>query len=234
MHRRAFTAGAAATLMLARSARAAPARLVVAELFTSQGCSSCPPADALLSELADAAPDVLPLAFHVTYWDRLGWRDPFALEAATSRQRQYSALWHSDEVYTPQMVVDGMRGVVGSDRVAVRAALSAASSRPAQPVRLRREGNEAVIDVPQGVGSAAILLVGYDSRHRTAVGRGENGGHTLVESNIVRGLVPVGQCTGNALQTRWVLPPGERWAVLLQAAGGEIVGAAREDSLRIL
>ncbi len=228
MQRRAFTLGAA-TLLAAPALRAATApRLVVAELFTSQGCSSCPPADALLTELADGTPDVLPLAFHVTYWDRLGWRDPFALEAATSRQRQYSAWWHADEIYTPELVVDGLGGVVGSDRSAVRDALTAAAGRPAQPVHLRRDGMEAVIDVGAGAGTATILLMGYDSRHRTAIGRGENGGRTLTESNIVRGIDTAGHWDGAAAQIRRPLPPGERLAVLLQSPGGEILGAARE------
>ncbi len=227
MHRRAFTLGAVA-LVAAPALRAAPARLVVAELFTSQGCSSCPPADALLTELADGAPEVLPLAFHVTYWDRLGWRDPFSLQAATERQRQYSALWHADEIYTPQLVVNGRSGVVGSDRSAVRDALAAAAGVPALPIRLRRDGSDAVIDMPQGTGAASILLVGYDARHRTMIGRGENGGRTLTESNIVRGFDTVGHWDGSGAQLRRPLPQGERWAVLLQSPTGEIVGAARD------
>ena len=229
MHRRAFAAGAF-TLAAIPAVRAAPAPgLVVAELFTSQGCSSCPPADALLTELADGAPDVLPLAFHVTYWDRLGWRDPFALEAATRRQRQYAALWQAESIYTPELVVNGRSGLVGSDRSAVRDALAAAVAQASQPVRLRRDGLDAVVDVPSGLGAAAILLVGYDARHRTAIGRGENGGRTLVESNVVRGIELAGQWAGTATQLRHVAPPGERLAVLLQRPGGEIIGAARES-----
>ena len=228
MHRRAFTAGAA-MMAVAPALRAAPMpRLVVAELFTSQGCSSCPPADALLTELADDAPNILPLAFHVTYWDRLGWRDPFSLEAATSRQKQFSALWHADSIYTPELVVNGLGGVVGSDRGAVRDALASAATRAAQPVHLRRDGADAVVDVPQGMGTAAILLVGYDSRHRTPIGRGENGGRTLIESNIVRDIDLAGQWDGPAVQLRRPAPAGERLAVLLQRPNGEIVGAARE------
>ena len=228
MQRRAFTIGAASLLAAPAILRAAPPALVVAELFTSQGCSSCPPADTLLTELADSAPNVLPLAFHVTYWDRLGWRDPFALEAATERQKYYSALWHADEIYTPELVVAGRNGVVGSDRSAVSQALAAASSLPSHPIRLYRDGAQAVIDVPPGAGSAMVVLVGYDARHRTAIGRGENGGRTLIESNIVRGLDMSGHWDGPAITLRRSLPQGEHLAVLLQTPTGTMLGAARE------
>ena len=90
-------------------------RPVVVELFTSQGCSSCPPANAYLNELSKSRADVLPLAFHVTYWDNLGWKDPFSLEAATSRQDRYGRRF-GDGSYTPEIVVDGAKGLVGSHR----------------------------------------------------------------------------------------------------------------------
>ena len=122
--------------------RAEPAtRPIVVELFTSQGCSSCPPADALLRDLSRQRTDVLALAFHVTYWDRLGWPDPFALPAATERQRGYAGISHAGTIYTPQMVVDGTRDVVGSDQRGVQAALAAA--RPVAAAHLavaRRSG----------------------------------------------------------------------------------------------
>src|SRR5579859_2803882 len=133
---------AAATLVLSCAAvtAAAETRPVVVELFTSEGCSSCPPADALLSELARSRPDVLPLAFHITYWDRLGWPDPFALRAATDRQRDYAGTLGLDSIYTPQMVVDGRRDVIGSDRGSVLAALhqAAAAAPPPVPLHLVR------------------------------------------------------------------------------------------------
>ena len=104
---------------------AAAERPVVVELFTSQGCSSCPPANAFLNEMTRNRSDVLPLAFHVTYWDRLGWKDPFSMEAATSRQNRYGHRF-GDGSYTPEMVVDGAVGLVGSHRDEVNAAIEQA------------------------------------------------------------------------------------------------------------
>src|SRR5271169_3687855 len=104
-------------------------RPVVVELFTSEGCSSCPPADALLAELANR-PDVLALSFHVDYWDRLGWKDPFSSPEATARQEDYARLLGINSVYTPQIVVDGRLETVGSDRSAVERALDAARHDP--------------------------------------------------------------------------------------------------------
>src|SRR5262252_1517002 len=109
---------------------------VVVELFTSEGCSSCPPADALLAELA-SRPEVLALSFHVDYWDRLGWKDPFSSPAATERQQRYASVLGLATVYTPQIVVDGKWQAVGSDRVEVEQALKAAGrSRDEVPVVL--------------------------------------------------------------------------------------------------
>jgi hypothetical protein len=209
-------------------ASAAPPGPVVVELFTSEGCSSCPPADALLAELAGSRADVLALSFHVTYWNDLGWRDPFSLAEATDRQRRYARLLPA-EVYTPQIVVDGRLDVVGSDRAGVLAAIAAASAgRPAPPpLSLTRQDGQAVIAAGAGQGQADLLLVGYDREHRTAVGRGENAGRTLAEANIVRALRPIGAWHGAALALTVPLPAGERVAVLMQAADGHMLAAAR-------
>jgi hypothetical protein len=222
-------------LGLAAAAVAVPAahaqtRPVVVELFTSEGCSSCPPADAVLSDLARTRPDVLPLAFHITYWDRLGWPDPFALTAATDRQRDYAAMLDLDSIYTPQMVVDGRTDVVGSDRGGVNAALrhAAANQLPAVPLRLTRAGQQIVLDVGEGAGGrGSLLLVGYDSVHETKVRRGENAGSTLTESNIVRGLTRVADWHGAKLTVQSAPPAGERLAAILQAPDGHVLGAAR-------
>lgn len=119
-------------LLLLMTLPASAERLTVVELFTSQGCSSCPPADALLAELVRTDPGLLPLGLHVTYWDRLGWNDPYALPAATQRQRAYATQMQSDTVYTPQIVVDGALQAIGSDRTGVRRAIAQAraSQRP--------------------------------------------------------------------------------------------------------
>lgn len=208
----------------------AQARPVVVELFTSEGCSSCPPADAVLSDLARSRPDVLPLAFHITYWDRLGWPDPFSLRAATERQRDYALTLGLDSIYTPQMVIDGKLDVVGSDREAVDAALRRAATAPAQPVplRLARAGGEVSVEVGDGgARQGRVVLIGYDPQHRTRVAHGENAGRTLTESNIVRGIVRVGDWHGAPLTVRAAAPAGERLAAILQAPDGQVLGAAR-------
>jgi hypothetical protein len=222
----------AAALLLLLTTGAAPAdtprRPVVLELFTSEGCSSCPPADAVLTELA-THPDLLPLAFHVTYWDSLGWKDPFSLEAATARQRAYAATLGQDTVYTPELVVNGQRGVVGSDRAAVTAAIDAARREPSAPAILRLRGSSAglAVDIGDGSGAAAVWLIGFDRQHQTAVGRGENGGRTLLEANIVRSVRRIGTWSGKPLHLDAEPIAGEEAAALLQAPDGRIVDAAR-------
>jgi hypothetical protein len=220
-----------ATLLLLTAAAAppdAPRRPVVLELFTSEGCSSCPPADALLTELA-TQPDLLPLAFHVTYWDSLGWKDPFSLAAATARQRAYAAALDQDNVYTPELVVDGQRGVVGSDRSAVAAAIDASRRDTAvsATLRLRASPTGLAVDIGGGSGTGTIWLAGFDHQHRTAVGRGENGGRTLLEANIVRSLRQVGTWSGKPLHLDVEPVAGEDTAALLQAPDGRILDAAR-------
>ena len=212
----------------ANAARAETTRPLVVELFTSQGCSSCPPADALLGEFARGRPDLLPLAFHVDYWNRLGWTDPFSSAAFTARQRLHAARLGEATVYTPEMVIDGRRAVVGSDRAAVQAAIRAAKSQTATlaVVSVRAERGEVAIRVGPGAGAASVLLVGFDRSHTTPIGRGENGGRTLQESNIVRSFERVAAWTGAALDVRRPAPAGEQFAVLLEAADGRVVGAA--------
>ena len=132
---------------LTSGASAQPAsRPVVVELFTSQGCSSCPPADTIVADLARSRSDLLPLTFHVTYWNNLGWQDPFSFPAATERQRRYVAASVSPDVYTPAMVVDGRHDVVGSDRAAVEAefARALAADQGAGTVSLRAVAHVAV------------------------------------------------------------------------------------------
>jgi hypothetical protein len=216
-------AWAAVTALFATSP--ALAQPVVLELFTSQGCSSCPPADTLLTELAGRS-DVLPLAFHVDYWNRLGWQDAYSSHAYTARQQRYAGQLPAGQVYTPQLVVNGRRDAVGSDRRAVLSAISAAKSDPQVPVTLTRTAAGLAIEVGPGAGSGTVWLVGFDARHSTQVASGENSGRTLTESNIVRSLGETGTWRGQALHLSIAAPQGERIAVLLQASDGAILGAA--------
>ncbi len=211
----------AAVLALPAAARAE----TVLELFTSQSCSSCPPADALLGELA-AQPGVLALSLHVDYWDRLGWKDPYSAAAYTARQRRYATLLNDDSVYTPELVVNGGGGVVGSDRRAVAAAVAVAQAGPQVALRLSRDGAGLVVDAGAGQGQATLMLAGFDPHHVTRVGGGENGGRTLEETNIVRSLAPAGTWSGAPLHLGVVKPLGERTAVFLQRPDGRIIGAA--------
>jgi len=203
-------------------------RPVVVELFTSQGCSSCPPANAYLNELSRDRRDVLALAFHVTYWDRLGWKDPFSLPAATQRQDQYGHRF-GDGSYTPEMVVDGAAGMVGSDRGDVSSAIEKAkrTSRTAAAVSVVRNGAQVSIEVGSGSGNARVLLIGFDHEHSTAIGRGENSGRTLTEANVVRSFRPVGQWSGSLLRLSEPFPEAQDVAVVLEAPDGQIVGASR-------
>ncbi|MGY2047319.1 DUF1223 domain-containing protein [Methylobacterium sp. JK268] len=209
---------------------AAADRPLVLELFTSQGCSSCPPADAYLGELAASRPDLLPLTFHVTYWNGLGWQDPFSLPEATDRQAAYATRFDGVS-FTPQLVVDGALSVVGSDREAAAGAIAQArAALPASPAAsLRRRGGDLAVAVGEGAGRGRLLLVGFDHAHRTAVRRGENGGRTLVEANVVRGIREIGAWTGARVEGLHAAPPGEDAALLLQAPDGRILAAARLD-----
>jgi hypothetical protein len=210
------------------AASLAAERPVVVELFTSQGCNSCPPANAFLNEMSKQRRDVLALAFHVTYWDRLGWKDPFSMEAATRRQDVYGRRF-GDGSYTPEMVVDGAASMVGSARGEVNSAIENAkrNSRTAAPVSVTKNGEQVSIEVGAGNGSGNILLIGFDHEHTTAVGRGENSGRTLVEANVVRSIRSVGQWSGTAMRISERFPEGQDVAVVLEAPDGRIIGASR-------
>jgi hypothetical protein len=174
---------------------------VVVELFTSEGCSSCPPADALLSRLWKDQPvagaQIIPLGLHVTYWDQLGWKDPASLAAATSRQQDYGRVFGEDRVYTPQAVIDGREEVVGSDEARVKRAVAAAAKRPHARVSLVASiargdtivAKVDVTDVPAEVKEKlrTLVLVTEDGLS-SVVTRGENGGRTLQHDGVVRRL----------------------------------------------
>jgi hypothetical protein len=204
------------------------ARPVVGELFTSEGCSSCPPADAKVAELARTRPDLLLLTFHVTYWNYLGWHDPYSFDAATERQRRYVALGLSPEIYTPALIVDGKLDVVGSDTAAVDHTLrqAALNQETAAQVDVQRRSAELTVSVGAGRGNGTLLLIGYDRFHQTPVGRGENSGRTLEEANIVRSMSVLATWSGKPVRLQVPCPVGQDVAVLLQRDDGHIVGAA--------
>ena len=175
-----------------------PRTAVVIELFTSEGCSSCPPADLLLSTLAREQPvpgvEIIPLGMHVTYWDQLGWKDPSALKSATDRQQAYGALWGGDRVYTPQAVIDGREELVGSDDAGVRKAIARAGREPHARLTFtaaldgdRAVTTLAVLDLPSQIKEplAVIVFVTEDGLS-SVVKRGENGGRTLHHDAVVR------------------------------------------------
>jgi hypothetical protein len=223
-----FLTSLAFAICLAPAAAQSAERPVVVELFTSQGCSSCPPANAYLNEMVRDRRDVLALGFHVTYWDRLGWKDPFSLEAATERQGRYGQRF-GDGSYTPEIVVDGLSGHVGSDREEIGSAIEAAKrqSQTAATIALKNDGGQLSIDVGSGNGSGRVLLIGFDHGHETVIRRGENGGRTFQESNVVRSIRSVGDWNGAALRISEKIPEGEDAAVILEAPDGRIVGASR-------
>ena len=206
----------------------AAARPVVVELFTSQSCSSCPPAEALLGQFAEEGGDVLPLAYHVTYFNHLDWRDTYSLPEATRRQEVYAARL-GGPVYTPQAVIDGHVGLVGSQAEEVRAAIATAkTAKEAAPaVTDSLDGRSPlVVRIGAGEGAGTVVLVGYDPRHVTSVARGENAGRTLVQANVVRSVAEIGRWTGaeQTLSVPW--PSGEAAAILLQDGEGRILAAA--------
>lgn len=210
----------------------AQARPVVVELFTSEACSSCPPAEALIARLQKSDPNILALSFHVNYWDGPAWKDKFSLAAATDRQTWYVGLKKSQEVYTPEAVVDGTAQMVGSNEAAVTNAIASADTSNAVTVGVNI-GQMITIHVGDGtgadaVGGAKIWLFGYDTSHTTQIGGGENGGATIHEVNVVRSIMPLGTWTDIASTYNMPKPLGEHVAVLLQAANGQILGAASD------
>jgi len=219
---------------------AAPARAerpLVVELFTSQGCSSCPPADRVLGDLANQ-PGVLALAFHVDYWDRLGWKDPYSSAEWTKRQRAYGETLtgsrYAGRIYTPQLVIEGRSDAVGSDVAAIRRGMEKARAGAVDVgAELRREaGGVKVSARAAGAQSAQVLLMVVDPPRVTQVPRGENAGAALREARIVRRLDVLRPYSGAALDLTVADPrsePGQTLALLVQKPDGSIIGAASLD-----
>lgn len=212
---------------------------VVVELFTSEGCSSCPPADALLARLDRDQPipsaEVIVLGEHVDYWDSLGWRDRFSSHRFTERQSGYGARFHLADVYTPQMVVAGRAQLNGADAGAAARAIVKAAQTPGLPLVLSEpkiEGKHltASVSLPGGSNPGVELFAAVVSPlETTAVRSGENGGHTLHHAGVVRSLMRVGNTRDSPLQIRLELPSAAqplRLVVFAQSAElGPILGA---------
>lgn len=219
---------AAATGSLAR----ANANPVVIELFTSQGCSSCPPADLFLSELR-AKPEVVTLTYHVDYWDYLGWRDTLASHEFSQRQYDYAKSRGDMDVYTPQMIVNGKGHFVGSERPTILSAIDKAHGEP-RPVAvyLSETARELVVDIDGGDAAeeATLWLMPMVPEMSVKILKGEIAGQTVVYHNVVRELVPAGMWDGKAkrisLPKDGVLAPDCRGLVALLQSGkvGPILG----------
>ncbi|MES1199624.1 MAG: DUF1223 domain-containing protein [Pseudomonadota bacterium] len=212
---------AAPFLAKANVMRQAP---IVVELFQSQGCSSCPPANAVANSLA-ARDDLIVLSYGVTYWDQLGWRDTFASAENTQRQYTYARGLHRDNVATPQMVINGAIDLVGNNASAVNNALA----RAAPVARLEADVNGVTLPADPRLAGADIWLVRFDPRERdVAINAGENEGRTLPHKNVVRELRLLGRATGAAarLSAPATHEAGLRTAYLVQAPNGGAILAA--------
>ena len=226
----ALTVSAAAALSLfgaAGAARAAdPAHPVVVERFQSQGCSSCPPANANFVPLTDR-PDVLALSWQVTYWDDLGWKDTFASPAFTARQWDYAHAFHRGQVATPEVIVNGKFDVVGARKGEIEELIRRADRGPGGP-RVDFAGDKVTVT---GQGKGEVVLVRYDPTIvQVPIKAGENGGRTLPHKNVVREVVHLGAWNGQTQS--FTLPAarlsGLKTAVLVQAGvGGPILAAGR-------
>lgn len=191
----------AATLALAGSAAQAEPKAVL-ELFTSQGCSSCPPADELFGEYAKRD-DVVALSLPVDYWNYLGWEDTLASHQNTERQRGYAAARGDRQVYTPQVVIDGRRHVVGSDRAAIEAAITAEGNSLSVPVHLTFTDDTMTVNVGASADGqsprSVVWLVLYDRAHTVEIAGGENGGRRVTYYNVVREMRRLAMWKGEAL-----------------------------------
>jgi hypothetical protein len=221
---------AGAALAWAAAQADVASRPLVVELFTAQGCSSCPPADAYLGQLS-SRPDVVALAFHVDYWDSSGWRDRFELRQSVERQNVYSRNFHRSSVFTPQFVIDGRKDAMDTNSIVQ----ALQEPRDAVPVTLAVREGQVVVDVgeKQGERPSDVVLVAFLRHAVSNVGRGENAGKALEEFNIVRSIRTLGDwkgATANYKVSVSSLPSDATdVAVLLQSRGaGPILGAAAQ------
>ncbi len=205
---------------------------VVVELYTSQGCSSCPPADLILHELADRE-DVIALALHVDYWDYIGWKDPFGNPVHAERQRAYARAGQRRTIYTPEMIVNGQTDIVGAKPMKLSEAIAAnAQMAPKANVTLTRNGGnleiaaEALTDLG---GPATVHMLRYTPRATTEIQRGENRGRTLEYANIVEDWTVLGEWDGQSPLEMTAAVTGDKPIVVIvqSAVAGPILAAAR-------
>lgn len=218
------------TLAGAAPVQAENEQWVVVELFTSQGCSACPPADALIQQIA-THPRVLALSLHVDYWDYIGWPDHLAIPEAAARQRAYARANGSTMVYTPQMVIGGLDEVPGTKPMKIAERLADHLSRPEGPVQLslRREGSAVAIEARSTTPGPplSVALVRYLPQVRVAIERGENAGQMITYVNVVTSWQILGDWTGEApLSLRIEAPGPEETAIILQEPGPGAIHAA--------
>ena len=237
MNMRHFAFIAGGLWAVAAGAAAAQSKpVVVVELYTSQGCSSCPPADAFMATLV-ANPDVIALALHVDYWDYIGWKDDFADAAYTDRQKEYARVVGSRTIYTPQMIVNGRDRVEGNNPEAVDALVRMHLEEPlGASVMLQRDGDVLTIRAMAAAGVTlqgplTVNLVRYTPEATVAIERGENAGLTMTYHNIVTSFEAVGAWSGDAPLVLETTVSGDGpIAVFLQADGpGAVLAAARLD-----
>jgi hypothetical protein len=228
---------------------------VLVELFTSEGCSSCPSADKLLANLATTQPidgaEVILLEEHVDYWDRIGWKDPFSNAAFTKRQYDYGAHFHLDSVYTPQAVVDGQREFVGSEKGTATSAIMEAVAQPKARVELQVTAQDAtqvhlnvsVDKLPTKDANAQVVLAVAEDDLKVHVNSGENSGRNLVHHGVVRRLTTLGKVQDrSAFATQVTVPLDRQWkrenlrlVAFVQAEGSRRivgVGSAAERLIR--
>ncbi|MCK0206588.1 DUF1223 domain-containing protein [Starkeya koreensis] len=221
----------------AKPVAAVTAPKAMIELFTSQGCSSCPPADKLMSELAER-PDVIALTLAVDYWDYLGWKDTLAKHGHSLRQKAYARMRGDGKMFTPQAVVNGRVMAIGSDRAMLERTV-ASISRPAVPVSVMAEGDRVRVKVGPagGADSGEVWLCPVASRMKVDIGRGENEGTSMTYHNVVRGWVKLGDWTGDEARFEATLrrlpgDPTDSVVVFVQSGSstepGPILGAALE------
>ncbi|MCY7280500.1 MAG: DUF1223 domain-containing protein [Sphingomonas bacterium] len=226
---RSIATAAIVSLACAPANAADPGHPVVAELFQSQGCSSCPPANANLNAIAGHA-DVLALSFGVTYWDRLGWKDTFAHPRFAERQWDYAKAGGRGNVSTPQMIVNGRGVLIGHSRPQVAAFIRKYDRGSSGPV-IATSGSRIAIAGAKAAKPATVWLVRYDLRIRNVpIRAGENGGRTLPHRNIVRSLVGLGQWTGACTSFAVPASPDPAWhsaVIVQQGRGGTIIAARR-------